>query len=97
MDLYLHDDKFDDRVTGNMRCPTHAGTQRNVVGDYEYQIEMLLGDIASDYPEIVVVESSGGQWWKRQGNGRFAASTPEECARWRADRAEAKLREMEGK
>jgi|1185.fasta_scaffold382088_2 hypothetical protein len=84
MDLYLHDDKFDDRVTGNMRRPTHAGTQRNIVVDYEYQLEMLIDEIASDYPEIVVVESSGGRWWKRQGNGRFVASTPEECTRWEA-------------
>jgi hypothetical protein len=71
MNLYLHDDRTDDPITGNMRAPTHAGTIR-FIADAEYQLEMRLDGIAADYPHIVRVESSDGRWWRREGR-RFVS------------------------
>lgn len=69
MDIYLHDDEsffdVDGEPNRNLYDPvtfapkhghrghTHAGTVRV---DYEYQVEMWVGEVQSNYPHIVRIE-----------------------------------------
>jgi len=49
--------------------PTHCGTVRV---DYEYQAEMWVQDIQTDYPKVVrVVAKELGRGWRRNSGGVF--------------------------
>lgn len=75
MKLYLHDaTPTKPGEKHGARGPTHAGT---VDVDYEYQAEMWVGDIASDYPQIVRIECLAlGCEWVRERGSAFQRRTP---------------------
>lgn len=75
MKIFLHDNE--PANPGQPHGPdglTHCGTL-NFTGDYDYQIEMKLSEIAENHKHIVRARAEDGREWLKNAENVFVLQT----------------------